>query len=544
MMNYERYANEHFTGDRSQLSGKRILLGITNSEEISSLRSPDSNYIVFKIGRDLWRFDQKGNDFLKIFSFSGESQDIRSDFKNHGIEILQADNAGNVDFLVYGYMNRGKYEGRSGVVFYHYQQENNCVNERFFLPAQESFEQMKEDVEQLAYIGANNMFYLLLDGTVYGIDLNSSESLAVAQGLSQGMYAVSQDQSHLAWLEGGGPYTSSKLQLMDLNTSQKQEISGAAEDYVQVLGFVGNDLVYGFARENDQWMENGRLRDFPMYGVYIMGENMEVVSSYQTEGTYISNVAVEGGRIHMDHMTKVSDGTYMFQSQDTIVCNEEIGEDSMKGIGWYASEDKGRVYFVEADHSITPVGIEIESPSAFSFDDSAELEPLGSHSGEKTPMFSAYGGGHYIGSSRNFQEAVNMAYDQMGQVVNENQYLVWDRVNRSPIVNIKDPEAKADQILQHIGDLEDSYVDDNGLMMIDAKGCTLNQILYFIDKGYPVIAYTGNDGYVLLSGYDQYNVTIYDPVLKQSQKMGLNDAAAYFESLENDFVCGRMMEKR
>ena len=27
-------------------------------------------------------------------------------------------------------------------------------------------------------------------------------------------------------------------------------------------------------------------------------------------------------------------------------------------------------------------------------------------------------------------------------------------------------------------------------MLIDARGCDLNQVLYFIDKGYPVIAYT------------------------------------------------------
>lgn len=39
---------------------------------------------------------------------------------------------------------------------------------------------------------------------------------------------------------------------MDLNTSQKQEIAGAVDDYVRVLGFVGNDLIYGLGKTEDQ----------------------------------------------------------------------------------------------------------------------------------------------------------------------------------------------------------------------------------------------------------------------------------------------------
>ena len=43
--------------------------------------------------------------------------------------------------------------------------------------------------------------------------------------------------------------------------------------------------------------------------------------------------------------------------------------------------------------------------------------------------------------------------------------------------------------------------------------------------------------YVLLSGYDQYNVTLYDPQTQETAKMGLNDATEYFKALQNDFLC-------
>ena len=47
------------------------------------------------------------------------------------------------------------------------------------------------------------MTYLLLNGKVTGIDLNSNESVTVAYGLSQDNFAVSTDGSRMAWLEGG-----------------------------------------------------------------------------------------------------------------------------------------------------------------------------------------------------------------------------------------------------------------------------------------------------------------------------------------------------
>ena len=79
-------------------------------------------------------------------------------------------------------------------------------------------------------------------------------------------------------------------------------------------------------------------------------------------------------------------------------------------------------------------------------------------------------------------------------------------------------------------------------MVIDATGCTLNQVLYFIDKGIPAAAYREDGSYVLLSGYDTYNVTIYDPAAQETVKMGLGDAAAHFESQHNRFLCGLKIE--
>ncbi|MCD7906692.1 MAG: hypothetical protein LUH04_03170 [Clostridium sp.] len=543
MMDYERTASQRFSVSSRSLSGKRILLGITNDASVRTKKSPNARYIAFKTGQELWCYDQNERQIVKVFSFESERDDgVRSRYNSHDIRILSAEDSGNVTFLVYGYMNCGAHEGRVGVALYSFDASEDRINEKFFIPAVRSYEQVKADVEKLSYLSGSGMMYLLLDGTVYGIDLRSNESMVVAQGLTEGSYGVSEDGSRLAWQEGSDIYRSPKLHLMDLNTAQKQEIAGTVDDYVRVLGFVGNDLIYGLGNTKDIWTVNGWVRDLPMYAMYIVGSDMEVVSQYEKEGIYISGVNVEDGRIHMRQLAKVSDQDYVFQNNDTIVCNEKFGLDPLNGIGWFASQDKGKLYFVQADQELQGTKVEARAPKTFSYENTGSLEPVKMGQADTQMTFNAYALGHYIGSSRNFKEAVDMAYEHMGVVTDENQNIVWDRINRKPIVNIKDPMSKANKMLRYLGDFTVSQEFEGGLLMVDARECTLSQMLYFIDKGLPVIAYTEPGKYILLSGYDQYNVSLYDPETQESWKMGMNDATAYFENLQNDFVCGKIVQ--
>ena len=97
----------------------------------------------------------------------------------------------------------------------------------------------------------------------------------------------------------------------------------------------------------------------------------------------------------------------------------------------------------------------------------------------------AYGGGHYLGCSRSFGTAVNMAYGQMGFVTDSNQHIVWDRINRGPIRNIKSPVEEARKMTKYLDSFDGSRMYEEGLILIDAGGCSLSQVLYYIDKGIP-----------------------------------------------------------
>lgn len=545
LMNYERNADEKFDGSAEAFSGKKILLGITNDDKVRAMKSPKSQYLAFKTGGNLWYYDYEDKKAVCVFTFQSNSDDgIRSDYRKHDVKIMSVLDDGSVDFLVYGYMNRGKYEGRTGIVYYHYNKEEDTVQEKFFLPSDESFEMVRADVDRLSYLSENDMMYIMLQGTVYGIDLKSNESLVVAQGLTEGSYAVSGDGSRLAWQEGQNMYESEKVHVMDFNTSQKQEIVGEVNDYVRVLGFVGNDLIYGLSNSQDKWIVNSRLKGMPMYAMYIVDTQMQVVSEYKKDGVYITDVTAQDGRIHLKRLVSLGDNQYMYQNEDTIVCNQKVDTDPLAGIGWFASQDKGKVYFVQADQEIRGDKVKTSAPKAFSYEYTSVLDMrnTGSAQTDTGLVFRAYGGGHYLGSSRSFSQAVDMAYGQMGYVTDSSQHIVWDRINRRNIRNIKSPVDEARKVTKYLESFEGSRAYEDGLILIDAGGCALNQVLYYIDKGIPVIAYVESGQYVLLSGYDQYNVTLYDPQTQETWKMGLNDAADYFKNLQNDFLCALSVE--
>lgn len=90
--------------------------------------------------------------------------------------------------------------------------------------------------------------------------------------------------------------------------------------------------------------------------------------------------------------------------------------------------------------------------------------------------------------------------------------------------------------------LGENKLRDGGLMTLDGSGVMLNQVLYFIDKGIPVVACRPDGSYLLLYGYDQYNVNIYDPATQEISKMGLGDGAVYFSGANNSFLCGLKVE--
>ena len=65
-----------------------------------------------------WSYNRSANKTTQIFSFRGGDLDERENLQEHGIKIVRVEESGDIDFVVYGYMNRDVHEGEVGIAVY------------------------------------------------------------------------------------------------------------------------------------------------------------------------------------------------------------------------------------------------------------------------------------------------------------------------------------------------------------------------------------------------------------------------------------------
>jgi hypothetical protein len=323
---------------------------------------------------------------------------------------------------------------------------------------------------------------------------------------------------------------------MNLQTGVKNEVTAKEDSKLKIEGFIGHDFLYGLCRPADQWILHGKNVQVPLYALEIVNEKMEVETRYEKPDLYLDDIQIGLGRIKIVQWITDSSGQYQLQGQDTIVSNEEVPDNPLKGIGWYASKDREKIYFVQLnldEKSKSEIKSNQTNEMSFDLSEIIELHPAE----QKTPiLFYAYERGHLKGITPNIAEAINMAYEYMGIVTDRDGNMIWKRVNRSPYRSIENPQERALSIEQALNELDKNQSLDQNLIM-DATGCTIQQMFYFINKGIPVLAYTSPDEYVLICGYDTYNVHIFDPKTNSVSKMGIQSAQEYFTTLKNEFIC-------
>lgn len=544
MMDYDRRVNQIFSGADKLYTDRRIMLGISDGEELQALSDPAGRFHAFVANRALWSYDPAEGGNVMVFSFRKSEADLPVGYQSHGVKLLSVSEAGDIDFLVYGYMNRGNHEGSVGVAVYRYEKNSNSLTERMYLPYTRDYESLKQDIRKLSFLSSSQKLYVMLDHAVYAVDLTGREYMVVADGLTEENFAVSTDGSRIAWQDGEETYNSRKLNVMSLENGKKDEITFGNPTIIRLVGFVGNDLVYGLAHPDQQFKTEGRVTGLPLYAIEIMGTSMELETRYEKPGIYLSKVEIQDSRVHLTRV-RMDGGYYEPADEDTLVCNEDVVQDPLAGLGHLADARQGRIYFVQLDEQ-TPRSrtIRTQAPKKVVAEDN-NTTVLQANQELKARIYHAYSQGKLKGSFVDFSSAVQAAYEEMGLVTDHKGRVFWNRVNRSDsktLGSFRELEQGAAQAERYLAELADGReTASDGTELLDARGLTVNQILYFVFRGEMVAAYLEDGSYGLIYGYDPYNIScLWNPGTEEmyTEKIGLNDAAAFFEANGgNDFIC-------
>ncbi|NBK90577.1 hypothetical protein D5278_00995 [bacterium 1XD21-13] len=558
LLNYERTADRIFDPDLDIFSEKAIDLGILNTE-VEYQKNEEENIIAFVQNGDLWCYDVAQNKLSYVFGFR-DGEDLRCSYQEHAIKIINVEESGSMNFLVYGYMNRGRHEGETGVAVYTYDAMTNSVEERIFIESNKPYRILKSEVGRLAYVNKRQKLYLYLYGNICSIDLNTRGYEELVTGIGEESCIISRDGHLVSWQREKTLNESEAIEVLNLETGGRRVIEAKEGFYIRVLGFMGTDLIYGEARKEDIVKDVTGNYVFPMGQVTIQDERGKVIREfpYEQQNKYVVSIAIADNRISLDCVQKAEDGSYMEANPEPITNNtaetvEKIALETRN------SGVKKREFYFSLTENRGEAQMQHLSPRQVLFEGSRNLK-LEENGPDPRYFVYAYDGS-FSGAYELVNEAVEDAFARMGVVVDSRQDYIWRRGARRTRIELpalENPQQRPEEssmqaAVEILLSFENNYLDTTQELasgrtpyeilsehldgkVLDLSGCSVTMVLYYVSQGYPVLALEGGDTAELITGYDPQNVVFMNPLTGETYRRGMNDSTQLFEELGNLFV--------
>lgn len=560
VLDYERITDQIYDAGTVTYVNDEIDLGIMGSG-VTAIKSDNGDYAAIIADNRLYLCAVRDSSVAYVFGFAeADSVDRRDINKDSMIKILDVDDEGNVDFLVYGYMNRGIHEGTVGAAEYYYSGDHRTIEEKAYVPYTGSAEVLEAQITNASYLAENKNLYLLLDGDLIRIDTRTADAEILRSEMEQNDVAVSSSGRLIAWRDDTG------IVLTDLEDLSRQTIQVSGGETGTPLGFIGEDLIYGLSRDADAAEDLAGAQFHPMYTIQIVDGSLNVLEDYNAAGYYISDCVLEEGQITLRRVQRTTDDegkTYYLRADDDQILAGSSQNTGSSGVTTSSSSAYGRVTSIavsgfEADavRYYRPNEILYEGEHTVSLTAStgaADSEAM------TTARYEIYNYSGLVDLTYNAREAINIADDASGVVVDDAGRYLWQSQIRS-VAEIEDisriegaaissntvaacvsvitdyegsPQTE-DRItgdettmsIANAGERIEQYVD--GVTAVDLSGLTLDRVLYYVSIYKPVLAMTDGTDAVLIVGYSDSNIVLYDPLAGGRSVMTRDDAQELF----------------
>lgn len=549
LLDFERTMNQIFDDKNVVYKDNRLTLGI-RSDAIEYKENSGGNLVSFVQEGELYLLNVKDNKLLKLFSFQDDMSDVRQNYNQHEIKILKVSDEGSVDFIVYGYMNRGNYEGQVGIGVYRYHGGTNTLEESVFIPSTKPYQILKESIHRFVYQNDQDQLFVDVDNTIYCVDVINKTFTEIVSNITPDGYVISKDNRLIAWQNSDDKSDATNITIMNLSTNQKNTVEVGEEERVMPIGFMDEDFIYGVAKVEDIFSDASGTTMFPMYCIKIQDNVGENIDEYKQDGIYIVNAQIQKNVIKLTRAT-LSDSGYSYVDDDSIMNSLEAQEGKTKQGTIQSDKKQQQVQLILASnlHADAPTRIH---PKQVLLKQDITLKLKSTKNQQE--RYYVYAKGQLQGIYRNISEAVIQANELYGVVVDDKQSYIWERSNRlirttiSGITSDKGiSENSLSTCLDTILELEGTNVDSASLLergenavsilkqhidgqIIELSDASLNAALYYVSKGAPVIAKLSTGTRVLIIGYDELNISVMNPVTGKIYKMGMNDSTNEFEA--------------
>lgn len=559
LLDFNRTMDQIFDKNGEVYGNNKIMLGIV-SDDVQMMESDGGNILAFVTGDRLFSYNAADNKMAFLFGFyDGMNKDKRTLYDGHEIKILNVDEIGNVTFLVYGYMNRGRHEGEVGISAYFYDSMVNTVEELVYIPSTRSEEILVKEMEEMAYINRHGVLYLMWGNQLYGVNSMDRTSEVIVSNLTEGSYEISDSNRMVAWQTGNSAYESRELILMNLNTGNRMNLKAGDDEVICPIGFIGEDLIYGIAKKADIVKDYAGKIIFPMYCVKIMGESEGILMTYEQENVYVTAGRISDNQIILSRVEKVEEGVYREIADDQIM-NAQAEEKRNNDIEIAAVDVYQKLTQIALKSKMDVETMMQLTPKEVLFEGGRSITLTEPEDGLR--RYYVYGKNGVEGIFTNEGNAVGLAYEVAGVVVNEEGTCIWLKGNRSTKNQIMAISGEAeteensslavclDTMLalegivrnsQYMLDKGESVLSilENGLEdyeILDLSGAPLDAVLHYVNQDIPVLAMLQDGSAVLVIGFNEQNTVVMNPEKGTVYKVGMKDSTEWFEQNGNCFI--------
>lgn len=533
LLDFYRDTQQIFSGDSTGISTKGIELGIA-SKTVPFKTNSSANIAAFVQAGELWSYNSSADKLVQVFSMRNkEAGDVRDDHRESDIKIIRVEESGDIDFVVYGYMNKDIHEGKVGVGVYHYSSERGAVEEKVFIPCDESYEVLNQDLQKLCYVNQKDHVFLYLDNAIYEINLEDMSYEILLDQINPDCLITSKNQNQIAWMDEMQEYASSHITLMDLDKEETRNIAADDGNRLKVLGFINEDFIYGIARDEDIVSDVAGNTTFAISHMKIEDFEGNVIKDYQQDGVWISNVNIKEGLIELERVIW-SNGAYVETTTDNIMNNQKE-QDATVEVRAADNSRQGTVITLVFSNTITSLKPLLASSKIRIME---EMPTLVLEDAEQsyTPEYYVYAKGKLDGVYSKPAEAIIYADSQVGVVLNAKQQYVWERGNTETEKDLNNQDIPSVFLS---GTLDEQALQDgvgDAAEVMNLTGCTLEEVLYRISEDCAVVARKPDGTAAVIVGYDRYNTLLYNFETGEHYYYAMDDSTALFEAGGNIFI--------
>lgn len=565
LLEYCRTMNYIFCADDSDMNNNSINLYMSDSN-VEMTESDGGGVLAFVNQNRLFAYNTLTNRIAYVFGFYDEkNDDLRSDYKGSIIKILNVDEAGNVRFLVSGYMNRGIHEGSVGTVIYDYDASLNVVEEKIFIPSDQSEDITGAYIDLLAYSGNGDSFYFIMGTNAYKVSLTDRTYKVVINNIMDCQYKTASDGSMIAWQDNDDMGT---IHLMNFKSGKSDEIKADSDEFIRPLGFMGEDFAYGIVKQEDVRMDKMGNDIYAMSTILICDNEKNILEDYSMDGIYITDAVIEENQMNLDRVVLDKEGKDYVETDSDQILSTEIQSTKERNVVSTSKSDISELLVSITIADIVDISqAKLLTPNEILYEDNRNIEINNKRTEADSDIYFSYGNGRAEGIYTEVSDAVQKADEVSGVVLDDNNRYIWIKGNlltKNQIMSITNEVSgvdisgqdttmecltlmmNAEGISQNVEamlkkgmnaqQILETSLPDSSVLNLD--GCSLSSVLYYVNQDKPVLVRMTDGNSVLIIGFNESNTVILNPKKGEASvyKMGMKDSEKLFSENGNHFL--------